>query len=280
MTTHKLPVSVLIMTHDEQENIRYALESVLNKFDQIIVADDYSTDRTVAICREYADVELYYNKFPSWADQRNWMLNNCAIRNDIVFFLDADEYVDTEFVAELRHILDSSLQFDAIYVHIRYIFFGSYLKRAYGHPKIRRIFKRAGLVFVGEGAREYARKDGVACVMKCPCIHHDRKPIATWIEKHVSNAEREAIAYIKRECVDYSYISTLPWLLRTKIWIRRTIWNRLPLLVRPCLYFVYRYIVQLGILDGRAGFIYCFLHALWYQSLIDIKILEKKWQQT
>jgi len=279
VTTHKLPISVLIMTQNEQENIRYAIESVLDNVDQVIVTDSYSTDGTVAICREYAGVELYHNKFLSWADQRNWMLKNCAIRNETVFFLDADEYVNQEFFDEIGRILKSNTYFDSIYLLARYIFLGFHLKHAYGHPKVKRIFRKSGLSFAGEGAREYANKEGVSLFMKSPYIHHDRKPISFWIKKHINSAEREAIVYMAKHHLDYSYSHALPWQLRTKIWIRRTIWNRLPLLIRPYLYFVYRYLFQLGILDGRAGLVYCYLHALWYQSLIDIKILEKKVQK-
>lgn len=278
MTFNKLPVTVLIMTQNEEENIRYALESVLEAFDQVIVTDSFSTDKTESICREYTKVDLYQNEFLSWADQRNWMLNNCVIRNEVVFFLDADEYVTSEFVAELKSILNSDVHFDSMYIFAKYIFLGCHLKYAYGHPYIKRVFRKNGLSFTGAGAREYANKEGIAHYMSIPFIHHERKPIAFWIEKHVRNAEREADLYLKQNGVDYAYTSNLPWRLKVKIWIRNNVWNRLPLLVRPVLYFFIRYIFQRGILDGRAGLIYCYLHAFWYQSLIDIKIIEKKLQ--
>jgi len=272
----KLPITVLIMTQNEEENVKYAIESVINDFDQIIIADSYSSDKTVELCKQYPLITIYQNKFEGWANQRNWMLTNCNIRNEIVFFLDADEYVIPQFIDELKRIIKSDTHFESIYLFIRYIFLGSNLKYAYGHPKIKRIFRKTDLSFTGAGAREYANKEGVAFSMQTHLVHHDRKPIAYWIEKHNRNADREAIHYQERERTDFSYTSTLPWRLRTKILIRNSIWNRLPLLVRPFLYFVYRYIFQLGILDGRPGLIYCYLHAFWYQSLIDIKILEKK----
>src|SRR5208282_1768606 len=128
MTTSALPISVLIMTQNEEENIRYAIESVLGKFDQVIVTDSYSTDSTLAICRKYAGIEVYQHEFLSWADQRNWMLDNCSIRNDIVYFMDADEYILTDFIDELRHLLESAIPFDSIYLVARYIFLGSNLK--------------------------------------------------------------------------------------------------------------------------------------------------------
>jgi len=279
MTFEKVPSTILIMTQNEEGNIKYAIDSVINDFDQVIVTDSFSTDQTTAICRKYPNVELYQHAFFSWADQRNWMLSNCSIQNDVVLYLDADEYLTSPFIEELRGILKSRVNFDSIYVTVKYIFLGSHLKYAYGHPKIKRIFKKSGLLFTGEGAREYANKEGVALSMKTPFIHCDRKPISYWIDKHNRNAERESILFLQKDKIDYSYTHALPWRLKIKIWIRNSIWNRLPLMVRPGLYFIYRYFFQLGILDRRAGLIYCYLHAFWYQSLIDIKIIEKRTQE-
>jgi hypothetical protein len=56
-------------------------------------------------------------------------------------------------------------------------------------------------------------------------------------------------------------------------WMKR-IWWQLPLFVRPVLYFFYRYIWQLGILDGKRGFIFHFLQAYWFRLVVDIKIYE------
>jgi glycosyltransferase involved in cell wall biosynthesis len=264
------------MTQDEEENIDQALGCVVHDFNQVIVTDSFSTDRTATICREHPEVKLYQNQFLSWADQRNWMLANCSIQNDIVLFLDADECLIPEFIQELRKILKSAKHFDSIYISVKYIFFGSHLRHAYGHPKIRRIFRREGLTFSGVGAREYANTEGVALLMKTKIIHRDRKALSCWIDKHNRNAAREAELFMTKGEVSFSFARDLPLSLRRTIWIRNVIWDRLPLMVRPCLYFIYRYIVRLGILDRRAGFIYCYLHAFWYQSLIDIKILEKK----
>lgn len=273
MIYKKLDVTILIMTQNEEENVEFAIKSVINNFEQVIVVDSFSTDRTTEICKKYSKLEIYNNKFISFSEQRNWILNNCKIRNEIVFFLDADEYVNWEFIQELRNIIESNIPFDSIYLTPKYIFFETHLKYAYGHPKIRRIFKNSKLVFTGEGAREYANKEGISLIMKTPFIHYDRKPISSWIDKHNKNSDREVASYFRNNPIENSVI---PIALKIKMWIRNSIWNRLPLLLRPSLYFVYRYFIQLGFLDMRPGYIYCYLHAYWYQSIIDIKILEAK----
>lgn len=277
MNFDKLPITVLIMTQNEEENIKFAIDSVINDFDQVIVTDSYSTDKTVEICKQYPPVKIYQNIFEGWAEQRNWMIANCEIRNEIIFFLDADEYITNEFLNELSDIIHSGRDFSAIYLKVAFMFLGKHLKYSYGHPRIRRIFKRTGLYFTGEGAREYAHVTGAEIEMKNYLMHHDRRLIGWWIDKHNRNADREAKLIIDKVVKNDSFeIRTLPIQLKTKLWIRRNIWDPLPSLFRPFLYFIYRYIIQLGFLDGKAGLIYCYLHAFWYQSLIAIKVIENQ----
>lgn len=53
-------------------------------------------------------------------------------------------------------------------------------------------------------------------------------------------------------------------------------YNRMPLFVRPFLFFFYRYFLRLGFLDGREGFIYWTLQTFWFRFLIDAKIWERR----
>jgi hypothetical protein len=61
-----------------------------------------------------------------------------------------------------------------------------------------------------------------------------------------------------------------------KRWIKNRIWYRMPLLVKPFFFFFYSYVIKLGFLDGKAGFVYHVLQAFWFRFLVDAKILEKK----
>ena len=57
---------------------------------------------------------------------------------------------------------------------------------------------------------------------------------------------------------------------------QKKIWNGLPLYLRPFLYFIYRYFILLGFLDGKQGFIFHFLQAFWFRLLVDINIDEMR----
>jgi hypothetical protein len=109
-------------------------------------------------------------------------------------------------------------------------------------------------------------------------IHWDRKGLAAWTAKHIINAQREV--RLLRFAEETPLIIEGP---RSKTYerpgrrfLREKVWNRLPRLVRPFVYFIYRYVVRGGFLDGKAGLAYCFLHGLWYPLLIDLMIEENK----
>jgi len=271
----KLPVSVIIIAQNEAPNIGFAISSVIDHFDQVILVDSFSTDDTPKICGNYSGLEFFQHEFLDWASQKNWALENCKIRNGVVLFLDADEYITSEFVSELSVIVESGVDFAAIYLNPSYIFLGRKLKYAYGHPKIRRIFKVKGLKYYCEGARDHSvSPSGPLLHMAEPFIHHDRKPFSAWVQKQVRNAYKEARFYLSSDLGQFN--EDIPADLRFRRGIRANIWNRLPLFVRPFLYFFYKYVVRLGFMDGRAGLVYCFMHGLWYQMLVDIAIVETR----
>ena len=115
--------------------------------------------------------------------------------------------------------------------------------------------------------------------MNEPFVHQDRKGVTDWIAKHNDYATRSARALMHEQPesgsqeIEAKFSGTQA---ERKRWLRHRVWNRLPPLIRPFFYFLYRYIVKGGFLDGRQAFIYHFLQALWFPMLIDIKYLELK----
>ena len=275
--TYKLPITVLIMTQNEELNIANTLESIINYFTQIIVVDSNSVDNTINICKNYTSVETYNNTFTHWATQRNWMLENCSIINDWVFFLDADESINKLFFSELQEKFHNKKDdINSFFINKDLYFLGKKLKFSYNHPKIRLIFKRNGLKYHAEGAREFASSPGNSLEIKTPLIHEDKRSFDHWIKKHINNADREMKLYFeKKESTIKLEYKNIPIALKIRKYIRNNIWSQLPFAIRPFLYFIYRYIFKLGFLDGKYGFIFCLNHALWYELLIDIKIIEK-----
>ena len=275
------PVSVIILTYNEELNIRFCLESVTELTDDIFIVDSYSTDKTLEIAQNFTD-KIYQNAWVDWAHQRNWSLDNLPLSHDWVFFLDADERLTSELCQEIQATLSKSNEhFDGYYIKRNFYFLGKWLRHSgYQKDYILRFIRKDKARSIGSGAREYVIVEGELSKLTHPMIHEDHKDLGFWIEKHNKLAfleARELVRLIKKEGIT-SQKGQFPKKIEhgKRIWLREKLYIHIPLFIRAFIYFLYRYIYQLGFLDGREGFIYCFLHGLWYPFLVDAKYLEIK----
>lgn len=275
-------ISIIILTFNEEANIKSCLESVRDLSDDIFIVDSYSTDKTLEIAREYS-AKIYQNAWVNWAHQRNWALDNLPLAYEWVLFLDADERLTDELRKEIAHTLERPDAGMAGYLIKRnYIFMGRWLKHGgYQSDYILRLVKKDKTRSVCSGAREYMTLEGETGRLRGQMIHEDQKDLGVWIDKQNKLALMEAKELLRIEgnkgLTNQSILYNLGKMERfSRIWLREKVWIKIPLLLRPFFYFFYRYVVQLGFLDGKEGFIYFFLHGLWYHMLIDAKYLELK----
>ena len=99
----KLPISVVVLTYNEEQNIRHCLESVKDLVDEIFIVDSGSNDKTLQITKDYTD-KIHYNQFETHSKQWNWALGTLPIRNDWILGLDADQAVTPELAHEMATI--------------------------------------------------------------------------------------------------------------------------------------------------------------------------------
>jgi glycosyltransferase involved in cell wall biosynthesis len=271
------PLTVIILTYNEELNLPQALRSVCGWAQQVIVLDSFSTDRTVQIAREFG-AEVYQHRFEDYAKQRNHALT-LPIRSEWILFLDADEWVPPELQREIAAVIDRNPPEDGFYIKRRFIWMGRWIRRGYYPTWILRLARRGRVRCEERQVNEHLIVDGAVGYLQHDFIHEDRKDLADWIAKHVRYARREADELIKRELrvaqeeIDARLFGTQA---QRKRWLRRHVWERLPPFVRPWLFFFYRYVLRGGFLDGRAAFVYHFLHALWFMTLIDAFWLEQR----
>jgi hypothetical protein len=119
--------------------------------------------------------------------------------------------------------------------------------------------------------------DGAVGYLPGHVLDDNRKDLSYWIVKHDAYASREADDYLRRRRGELVTAIEPRWLgdpaqRRRKL---KQVWDRLPLLVRPRLYYAYRLVARLGFLDGREGRIWHYLQGYWYRYLVDVKILER-----
>jgi glycosyltransferase involved in cell wall biosynthesis len=253
--------TVLIMTYNEAANIEKCLDSVVDVFSRICLVDSSSDDETVPLVRKYKNVEIFNNKFYTFGQQRNWLFNTASVNSEYVLFLDADEIITTELAKEIETLVQlGDADFASFPVENK--FMGKVIRYAYGHPDVYRLFRTsASPTYVTEGARDYPSKFGVQCKLESPLLHEDLKPLDVWFSKHILNAQRE-VSFLKKSKTS-EYNQGLKTLIRDKVWIN------IPLSLRPLIYFIYRYIIRGGVLDGYPGFVFCFFQALSYQTMVS-----------
>jgi len=268
----KLPISVIILTYNEELNIEQCLKSVAGWANEIIIVDSFSKDKTLEIAKKYTN-KIAERTFINQAEQFNWALDNLEIKNDWILRLDADEYLTEELKNEINEKLKNAPDnINGFYIKRRIYFMSRWIKHAGVYPLwLLRLFKR------GKGKSELKEIDehiilleGKAEELKNDFIHDDKKSLSDWIEKHNSYSTREVETILNLK----SEIPALGGQPARKRWLKEKFYYRLPLFCRAFGYFIYRYFFCLGFLDGKEGLIYHFLRIFWYRFLLDAKIYE------
>jgi len=277
-----IPVSFLIPTLNEALNLPDALASVAGWAEEAIVLDSFSTDQTLEIAEQF-HAQVVQHRFEGYAKQWNWALENIPFRCEWVFVLDADERVTAELRKELEDLFPvlKDAAFDGFYVNLRLIFMGRWLKHGGLYPTwFLRLFRRHRARFEIRPLNEHVVLEGKTGHLKSPLVHDDRRSLSHWVEKHNRYADLQAEEFLQ-EKFQGGYQGTIKvrfWgkQAERKRWIKLKVWNRLPLLLRPFLFFFRNYFLKGGFLDGGPGFIYHVLWSFWYPFLVSAKIVERK----
>lgn len=281
--SERCPLSVLVITLNEEMNIAACLESV-RWAAEVFVVDSLSSDRTVEIAGNFG-AKVYLHPFEGYAKQRNWALDNLPFSHEWVLMLDADEQIPPPLAEEIGRILNRDGEGCAgFYLSRRFFFLGRWLKHGGLYPTwLLRLFKRQAVRVEERPMNEHVVLNGVAGHFKEPFEHRDSRPLSDWIAKHNRYADLGAEEYI-RERYEAGYAGAItPRLWGTqperKRWIKLRIWNRLPLLTRPTLFFFRNYVLRAGFLDAKPGFIYHVLWSYWYPFLIGANVIERQRRQ-
>ena len=101
-----IPISVLVTTKNEEDNIARCL-SALKAFAQIIVIDSHSDDRTRDVSQTFGAETILYQWDGRYPKKRQWCLDTLDIHHDWVFWVDADEVVTEACVQEIRALFQA-----------------------------------------------------------------------------------------------------------------------------------------------------------------------------
>lgn len=271
------PVSVVVLTYNEEQNIEATLQSVSGWCQEIFVVDSGSTDRTTEIARQFTQNVLDH-PYKDHASQWQWSLDNLPLTCEWLLALDADNIV-TE---RLKRQIDDAVERDepgvdgyyAVHIHHfrgrRVRILKKYWLRLVRHRQTR--VDETELVdfrFIVEGTTRELSGEILEANKKEDAIDF-------WIDKHQKFASRMAAEEVLRRNGRRQW-SVTPRLFGNQdermVWLK-TKWYRAPLYVRPFLFFAYRYFLRAGFLDGRNGLVFHILQAFWFRLIVDIRIAE------
>jgi glycosyltransferase involved in cell wall biosynthesis len=223
------PVSATIITHNEETNIRQALES-LGWADEIVVVDSGSTDATVDICREYTD-RIHQRAWPGYVEQKNFAVQQS--RHDWIFSLDADERVSPALRLELERLRMNGLR-RAGYSIPRVVFFmGRWIRHGNWYPDYQlRFFDRRQARWRGGRVHESVMLDrGEPGVLNGEIEHFTYRDLSAYLGRLESYSRLAAADYLERG--------------------RRS--GPFQLLAYPFAAFLKGYFLKRGLLDGVPG---------------------------
>ncbi len=272
-------LTAIILTYNEDVHIARCLRSVSSVTNNILVVDCFSQDNTLSIARQYG-VRILQHEWVSASRQFNWALSQLDPSTDWVLRLDADEYLSLELVAEIRTRLpDLAADIAGVSCGRRMKFQGKMIRHGGVFPiKIIRLFRRGQGRCENRWMDEHILLKGRSVGFAGEIIDDNSRPLTWWIDKHNRYASREAVELLNLEFRfmprDSDSSLTLVQEAGVKRWIKEHMYVRLPGGLRALLYFIYRYVLRLGFLDGKVGLTFHFLQGFWFRYLVDAKIFE------
>ncbi len=274
----RFPISVMILTKDEQINIGACLDC-LGFSDDVVVYDSLSTDKTVEIARGYGNVSIVERKFDNWSSHQNWGAKNIAFKHPWVLYVDADERVDEELAQEVQRRADPDAPESAFRMRRKDYFMGKWLKRAQLYPSWFVRMYRPQKIRYERLVNPVAHVDGPIGDLQGHIIHYPfSKGLVHWFERHNSYSGFEAAEQLKVTGGDrrpiWQVLSRDPNDRRAAL---KDIFFRLPL--RPHVKWLYFMLWRRAFMDGRAGMTYARLQYM-YEYMIQMKARELRLKQS
>ena len=274
-----LDVTTIILTYNEEKHIKRCLDNVSPISKKVYVIDSPSTDSTVDLCNEYHNVEVVVHKYPgNQAEQFNWAIDNLEIDTEWILRLDADEYLLSELVDELKlkvPVLPEDVT--GIEFKRRHIFMGRWVKHGIYPVVLLRMFRKGCGRYENRLMDEHIMlSHGRSIIFENDFCDHSLISISDYCQKHIGYAQREAISVLDEEyeLTDNNRQNEGLGKQAQKKHKKKSSYNKLPLFWRSFAYFLYRYLLKGGFLDGKEGFLFAYIQGWWYRTLVDAIILE------
>lgn len=272
-----LDIACIILTKDEEIHLERCITSARKVCSDIWVIDSYSTDRTCEIA-EALGAHVVQHTFTNQAEQFNWAIDHLPITNPWIWRLDADEIISDQLAAlAKRNLPKLGNNVNGVYVNKRIIFMEHPLRFGgwYPAPQIK-------LIRRGFGRSEDKVMDEHLIVLEGETVAWDGdqvdwnlRDLDWWWNKHLGYAKREAQNMLQMEQHQAETVTMKARFFGTnaerKRWLKE-IYAHSPMFVRPIFYFLVRYLLMGGFLDGYPGWYWHTRQGLHYRMLVDCEL--------
>ena len=266
----QLPVTVIVAARNEAHNLPRCLES-LRSAGEVYVIDSQSSDETVEIARAYGAKVVQFHYRGGWPKKRQWALDTLPLACNWVFLVDADEALTPELEQEIRQAIQNPA-FEGYHVGLRMHFLGrelrhsgasfyklSLFRRGKGHFECR--LKDQDNSMCDMEVHEHVVVEGKTGKLKNPLQHHNVDSLSRYIQKHDEYSNWEARVWLNGETGGELAASPFGTQAQRRRWLKKKFFG-IP--GSPVLFFLYKYVVRLGFLDGIPGLIYCGLQGIQF----------------
>ena len=280
MTTEtRLPVAAIVLTFNEERNLDACLASVASWASELFVIDSGSTDGTLAIAERFG-AQIVRHPFENYAQQRNWAQSALALQSEWVFHIDADERVTPELKQAMALFFSdgTAQKYQGAAMARRTIFWGKAILHGGHYPSYHlRLFRHASGRCEDRLYDQHFVVDGPTTILDGDLLDLITSNLTVWTMRHARWGELEAQEQIQGAAegvqVDPKWDGTP---IERRRWMRASLYERAPLFWRAFAYFLYRYFLRLGFLDGGEGLVFHFLQGFWFRFYVDAKVYELK----
>lgn len=273
------PITVIIATKNEVQNISKCIRSISNEVERIIVVDSESTDNTQEVAVRLGAEVLNYNVKSNYPKKRQWALNNCNITSKWTLILDADEeFTDVLWLEVARFFKDD--RYSAAFISKGFHFMGRKFRfGGFSHSALI-LFKTGSAHFENLGEENITDLDmevhervifhGQSKTLTNALIHNDYKGLTSYIDRHNKYSTWEAlIRFNFLKSGSYGEDAIQPKFFGNTQEFRRFIkFFLFNTSLEPVIWFIYHYFFRLGFLEGKRGWIACRLRANY---ICDVK---------
>jgi glycosyltransferase involved in cell wall biosynthesis len=262
-----IPLSVVILSHNEATNLPRCIASV-RRCAEVVVVDDGSADNSQAVASQ-CGARVVIHPYTSFADQRNWAMDNASLHCDWTLHLDADEVMTPQSLEEIANSINGWSSGQVGFIARKVMLDDRWLRFSADYPVyVPRVIHHNGPRYVMRGHGEIIdAPQGSAILLKESMLHYQfSKGWPEWWERHRRYAQAEADRIAQG----------LPPVAWHTLWTADSSVRRAALRAmsyrwpaRPFLRFLYAYVLRMGFLDGRPGYAFCRAMAVYERMISD-----------